>query len=509
MQARETIDEVKSGQGGRLLLLLVLAAFLVLTAIGLLRRGPEEETSIAQVAVLVAACACILCIGFAEVLRLRRCAAAPGVKLVLRLLIYVCVLSSALWFIIYPQFEFAAFMAFFASTGAVLALLVFLSLPGKNILPGSLLSAFDVVLFNLCLGAVFLEVGLRVTAALSTAPLFARTQNSMIETIQRHRHAPGTPIFGFPCDSRGFHDHELAPESGKRLIVSIGDSFGVGVVPHYYHYTTVCERELEDFEIYNMGINAVGPAEYLHLMQTEALPLDPDLIIVTIFVGNDIAQAIKKPEHHAWLRSMFDRENLLAFLLPQRLLRLSAVGDIAPPWSGKDGDAPLTLIQTPEELMAKYPWLADPMKETPPFAGAAYFEMKMLMLRMVCRSDAKGIYEGIFEVLAEMKRISGTKPLLVVLLPDEFQVEENMLRAHFNTSEDGGKFSLDQPQRLLSKWLGTMGIDSLDLLPHFRAVAPLEDGERHLYHKQDTHFNVRGNAVAGRAIAEWLQEHVR
>ena len=115
----------------------------------------------------------------------------------------------------------------------------------------------------------------------------------------------------------------------------------------------------------------------------------------------------------------------------------------------------------------------------------------------------------IFEVLAEMKRISGTKPLLVVLLPDEFQVEENMLRAHFNTSEDGGKFSLDQPQRLLSKWLGTMEIDSLDLLPHFRAVAPLEDGERHLYHKQDTHFNVRGNAVAGRAIAEWLQEHVR
>jgi hypothetical protein len=36
------------------------------------------------------------------------------------------------------------------------------------------------------------------------------------------------------------------------------------------------------------------------------------------------------------------------------------------------------------------------------------------------------------------------------------------------------------------------------------AEPPLEDGNRHLYHLRDTHWNARGNRLAGEALAEFL-----
>jgi hypothetical protein len=48
----------------------------------------------------------------------------------------------------------------------------------------------------------------------------------------------------------------------------------------------------------------------------------------------------------------------------------------------------------------------------------------------------------------------------------------------------------------------------LDVLPVLRAVAPLPDGNRHLYSLRDTHFNRRGNRFVGRALADFLVEQL-
>jgi hypothetical protein len=53
--------------------------------------------------------------------------------------------------------------------------------------------------------------------------------------------------------------------------------------------------------------------------------------------------------------------------------------------------------------------------------------------------------------------------------------------------------------------LGRLGIPVFDLLPVMRAVEPLADGKRHLYHLTDTHWNVRGNAVAGAELAKFVR----
>jgi hypothetical protein len=65
-----------------------------------------------------------------------------------------------------------------------------------------------------------------------------------------------------------------------------------------------------------------------------------------------------------------------------------------------------------------------------------------------------------------------------------------------------GGLDRDRPQRMLSAWFARNELRCLDLLPRLRRVHPLTDGRRHLYHRQDTHFNRRGHEVAGEALAE-------
>jgi hypothetical protein len=93
-----------------------------------------------------------------------------------------------------------------------------------------------------------------------------------------------------------------------------------------------------------------------------------------------------------------------------------------------------------------------------------------------------------------------------MLIPDEFQVEDALWDEV--VASTGRRLNRNQPQERITAFLRQEGIPSLDLLPALRAVPPMADGQRHLYHLQDTHFNVRGNQVAGEKLAEFLRPYV-
>ena len=93
-----------------------------------------------------------------------------------------------------------------------------------------------------------------------------------------------------------------------------------------------------------------------------------------------------------------------------------------------------------------------------------------------------------------------------MLIPDEFQVEDGLWDEV--VASVGSRLDRDQPQDRIRAFLRQEGLPSLDLLPILRAVPPLADGQRHLYHLQDTHFNVRGNQVAGEKLAEFLRPYL-
>jgi hypothetical protein len=359
----------------------------------------------------------------------------------------------------------------------------------------------DLALFSLTVVALTLELGLRMLARALPTPLLTPVGAAPVSVVQRFRGRPGTQRFGFPLNTRGYYDEELArrpPGGGGRLIVAIGDSFNVGAVPHDLHYTTVLESLL-GATVDNLGVAGIGPPEYAALVALEAAPLQPDAILVALFVGNDLdvpnlVAGLPDP----LLRSWFDRELVLLCVLPSRLLaiarerrRLESAGDAARDVARVQG----------EQAASAFPWTVDPLLEEPTFSEETFLELETRRALAVC-ARVPVSFDLACRSLLEARRAAGDAPLLVMIIPDEFQVEDELWE---RVSERAGRpLERDRPQALLQAWLAEEQIPHLDLLPILRAAPPLADGRRHLYHARDTHWNARGNRIAAQALADFL-----
>jgi len=318
--------------------------------------------------------------------------------------------------------------------------------------------------------------------------------------MDAYRMQPGQLHYGFPCDRRGFYDQDYEKKPGETVVAAIGDSFSFGVVPHAYHYTTLCERAVPGLQVYNTGVIAAGPAEYLAILRDTVLPLEPDAVLVSIFIDNDVAEAHRFTTPRSFLAQWFDRDNLQLFQVPRRIARAvaerSALGKAAGAVQGQ-------FLAVADDLEATYPWLAEPGLEQPTFSHETFLQIEADRSFYICRPEGTAYDEPIKRAPFEMQRVAGKTLFFVLLIPDEFQVED---RLWGELQQRPGRAGLDRdlPQRLLSDWLEDQGIPYLDLLPAFRAVPELPDGQRHLYHQLDTHWNRRGNEVAGRTLANLL-----
>jgi hypothetical protein len=359
-----------------------------------------------------------------------------------------------------------------------------------------------------CAAIVLLELGLRALALASPRPVLARGDDAPGRFVERFRCKPGELRFGFPCNERGFCDGPFARRGQQEVLVAaIGDSFHVGAVPHAWHFTTVCEEAL-GVRVDNLGVAGIGPPEYLHLLLEESLPLDPSAVTVSLFVGNDLDYAESDAGlPSTWLRGWFEREGVLLAVVPRRIARLraeraqspGAIGDTAA--LGTGAGAPPALADR-EALRASLPWLEDPLLEQPSLSSEAYLRLERQRALAICRGEPRSL-RAACERLRQMRAACGSVPFGVLLIPDELQVEDELWTAV--SSSAGEPLERDLAQRLLTAWLTEEGIPFVDLLPLLREVPPLADGRRHVYHLQDTHFNARGNSVAGKALSALVE----
>lgn len=352
---------------------------------------------------------------------------------------------------------------------------------------------------SLALTAFLAEAGLRVVARARPSPLLATASDGPKKQLERFRCAPGEVRFGFPCNSRGYYDEEFARAGPSEVrVAAIGDSFLVGAVPHAFHLTTVCEREL-GVAVDSFGVAGAGPPEYLAMLVEDALPLDPDLVVIQVFVGNDLSYGnVETDRPHQRLRAWLERDRVLLAVLPRRLARVAG--------ERRARGGATRAVAAPQGLEASsFPWVDDPRLEQPSLSEEVFAGLETRRALEVCRG-VPSAFEDACRMLLAARDAAGAIPLCVVIVPDEFQVEDDLwqeVRARAATPLDR-----DAPQRLLAAFLAREGIPFLDLLPALREVAPLEDGRRHVYHLRDTHFNARGNRVAGEALARFLAPRI-
>jgi hypothetical protein len=333
---------------------------------------------------------------------------------------------------------------------------------------------FVMMIGNLAVTLVLAEVTLRFFSAWFGASLL------ISDALDAHRLLPGHDYGGgLRGNSLGYPgpEFEQAKRPGVFRIAALGDSFAVGpAVPFADNYLTLLEKALPGTEMYNFGVSGTGPREYRTILRRDVWTYQPDLVLVCIFVGNDITESLATPRH------MDPRRHALYLLLARGWRLAKEWWRRAPTAEGIQSDRPAVARLSEHSFREVEARRLEVCLNPPPAALEKKWERAF--------DDLEGIINDC--------RAHGV-PLRFVLIPDEFQVNGKVLAdATRACSVDPEALDLDWPQGRLVAFCGEREVPCLDLLPAFRAVPDT-------YEPRDTHWNVRGNRLAAAELGAWLQ----
>jgi hypothetical protein len=273
----------------------------------------------------------------------------------------------------------------------------------------------------------------------------------------------------FTTNSLGLRDDEVGAKTAPRIL-AFGDSFTWGWgVPQGEEWVSVVEREMDRrrggdvVEAINCGVLGYGPENALAFLEELAPRLDPDVILFGFFDNDFLDEFIGAPNlytvrdgflfdehtHRVWQESFLQRSS--------HLWRLLSVA----------------------RETASVRWFGGMPAARP--------------VRNFSEDDFRVGMERAAEHIAAMDRAAkaaGARFAVVFFPADVYVVprEEPQVALH---------------DELVGR-VAAAGIPYLDLLGPLRA----ERQPAGLYLPRDGHFTVRGNLVAGRAIAGWLEAEV-
>ena len=347
----------------------------------------------------------------------------------------------------------------------------------------------DLLTANLIITLLLLEASITIFARFSHSPFFW-DQTSLASTIDIYRARPGSRHFNININSLGYHDQEFFQAGPKDFVVSlIGDSFAFGIVPYDYNFATIAERRLqkklsdrfERIAIHNHGIPCIGMPEYAYLLQTEIMHDRPQVVLLSIFLGNDIG-GIKKAKRKYYTLQQWWLGHLAQRIVAYYHERGKGKGNSV-------GESPFTL---------------DVTKEVPTFSQDRYLEIESARVE-ICNTvnpNVNSMFADFFELLAWFQQILADK-LVVVLVPDEVQVNDQLYQQVMRKKVMPQVYDREYPQKRIAAFCKQRGINMLDLSPALRR------GHKKIrvYHLQDSHWNAHGNRIAGEEVSNFILRH--
>ena len=287
-------------------------------------------------------------------------------------------------------------------------------------------------------------------------------------------------------NSLGFRGPEIRakPLGGKRILV-LGDSFVSALnVEEVETFTSILEARLNgesgttNVEVVNAGTPGYGTWHELEALRTLGPKLSPDLVIICVYVGNDLTDNLN-PRASKVKDGFLVGEESRAGILPYELrawLQRNSMSYVLL-WQGWGQIRSLVGLKSIDPLLP----LKDIFSLEPPTRTAKGYSVSRQYLR-----ELKSLAEGHF-------------PVLVVLIPTEVQVYPQPFWQQIGRQGvSKADYDLDLPDRTWSEMVRGLDMEVLDLLPGFRAEA----GGGYLYMSLDGHLSKRGNKIAGEAIAE-------
>jgi len=327
--------------------------------------------------------------------------------------------------------------------------------------------------------------------------------------------APFTKSYGFVLNSRSLRTKEYAVEKppGITRVLAFGDSFtwASGGLPHKQHWTVILEDRLRrtsgsQIEVLRFGVPATGPDFQHRLWQLEGVRLEPDLVVVGFFIGNDFVdhQGIEETKNlsdHSLIELIAD--DWMSLRLAHNLYRV-ARGVTNRHRSATTSDDDGGIHPDGGYPIRKYKRHFRP--DRPTFTPTRFLEIEARRMAL-CRDDN----EADFEVLLD--RVGATLSafnrevedlgarFVVMIIPDEYRVDPTLAAA---VAESEGfpldAYDLDRPARRLKEYLSKRRIEHLDVTPEFVRFGT----EVSFYRVRDTHWNYDGNKLASELLAGYL-----
>jgi hypothetical protein len=309
------------------------------------------------------------------------------------------------------------------------------------------------------------------------------------------RHRPGMESGGLRLNARGFNDAEW-PQSaapGTTRIAFVGDSFTFGQYRHtslFPYLVTARLREQARVEGANLSVSAVGPPEYVQLIERDAAEFRPRFVVVVFYLGNDILQSHPRfatallagtpafvPTPASIPRGV---DELRLYRVARRMQRTLLERRRDPCIDRQGGDLRALLD---ESTLWAYTQELEVFRRAP--AGMA-------------RHALAGIPAAIAAIVAAAQRI-GAAPVFV-LAPTRMQFDGAMRRGVLEClGESVEAFDFEAPVRIVHATLDRLGVPYLDLTAAFAAA----DASR-VYRPHDTHWTEAGNVLVADAVAGFL-----
>ena len=313
-------------------------------------------------------------------------------------------------------------------------------------------------------------------------------------------------------DAWGFRNRAVPARAD---IVAIGDSTTYGhAAPAEGSWPSWLARATGT-TVYNLALGGYGPPDYLHLLDTRALQLHHSLVIVGIYFGNDLSDAVERvyarehwrdlrsgasggepnearsafPPDHPVIRVWMEKHSMLF-----RLIQGGPVGQVINRFADRaraDRAGACTLDSGPPfpTLISPYERLQESDLSSPKIREGLEITLTALK-RMRRRTDGAGVR------------------LLILLIPTKESVFDGLVDAH----RDPG--CLDVMRRVVSneqlirerivEELGQEGTAYLDVLPVLRSGVQAK-AERLFLRSGDMHPNERGYRLMAAAIAPYVR----
>ena len=290
-------------------------------------------------------------------------------------------------------------------------------------------------------------------------------------------------------NSYGYRQAEFARQTlDQRRILVIGDSFTFGAgVEGEEAYPRLLEGLLDSdyagrIEVINAGVPGRYVDEYYLELKERGLPLEPDLVLVGFFVGNDIDGPDART--HVWSRVDADGRPLQIDRLDARVEDGNLIRRV------KRARWRLPVVRNSHVAQLLYEtgrgivhWIRTPRLKEDSIYQLGYAQ---------ATQDVVVRVQDLFLAMAEVSRQQGAE-FLVVMIP----AREQVYLSQWNGSE---RFDWSKPQRIFADFFTAHGIRFVDLLPLLRDASV---GER-VYFRDDGHWTRKGHVIAAHAIAEAL-----